>query len=79
MNSAHLRIGALLFEGIDQIDLTRPFEVLSRLPDSEYTIHAKTASPVREVNGLKLTPTRPSPRRLSWTCCTCRVDLARRR
>jgi cyclohexyl-isocyanide hydratase len=34
MISAHLRIGALLFEGIDQIDLTGPFEVLSRLPNS---------------------------------------------
>jgi cyclohexyl-isocyanide hydratase len=56
MISAHLRIGALLFEGIDQIDLTGPFEVLSRLPDSEYSIYAKTASPVRDINGLKLTP-----------------------
>ena len=55
MISAHLRIGALLFEGIDQIDLTGPFEVLSRLPDSEYSIYAKTASPVRDLNGLKLT------------------------
>ena len=30
----HLRIGSLLFEGIDQIDLAGPFEVLSlsRMP-----------------------------------------------
>ena len=56
MISAHLRIGALLFDGIDQIDLTGPFEVLSRLPDSQYSIYAKTASPVRDINGLKLTP-----------------------
>jgi cyclohexyl-isocyanide hydratase len=56
MISAHLRIGALLFEGVDQIDLTGPFEVLSRVPDSEYRIYAKTASPVRDINGLKLTP-----------------------
>ena len=56
MISAHLRIGALLFEGIDQIDLTGPFEVLSRVPDSEYSIYAKTSSPVRDVNGLTLTP-----------------------
>ena len=56
MITAHLRIGALLFEGIDQIDLTGPFEVLSRLPDVEYSIYAKTASPVRDLNGLKLTP-----------------------
>ena len=54
MISAHLHIGALLFEGIDQIDLTGPFEVLSRLPDVEYSIYAKTASPVRDINGLKL-------------------------
>jgi len=56
MNSSQLRIGALLFDGVDQIDLTGPFEVLSRVPDSEYRIYAKTASPVRDVNGLRLTP-----------------------
>jgi cyclohexyl-isocyanide hydratase len=56
MIPGHLRIGALLFDGIDQIDLTGPFEVLSRLPDSEYRIYAKTASPVRDLNGLRLTP-----------------------
>jgi cyclohexyl-isocyanide hydratase len=56
MIPTHLRIGALLFDGIDQIDLTGPFEVLSRLPDSEFSIYAKTASPVRDINGLKLTP-----------------------
>jgi cyclohexyl-isocyanide hydratase len=63
MIPAHLRIGALLFEGIDQIDLTGPFEVLSRVPDSEYSIYAKTASPVRDINGLKLTPD-PAPRQV---------------
>ena len=56
MVSSHLRIGALLFDGVDQIDLTGPFEVLSRVPDSEYRIYAKTASPVPDVNGLRLTP-----------------------
>lgn len=56
MNSSHLRIGALLFDGVDQIDLTGPFEVLSRVPDGEYRIYAKTANPVPDVNGLRLTP-----------------------
>jgi cyclohexyl-isocyanide hydratase len=28
----HLEIGSLLFEGLDQIDLTGPFAVLSRIP-----------------------------------------------
>lgn len=32
--NTHLAIGSLLFEGIDQIDLTGPFEVLSRIPNS---------------------------------------------
>lgn len=52
---SHLQIGSLLFEGLDQIDLTGPFEVLSRIPDSTYRIFAKTMAPVRDVRGLKLT------------------------
>jgi cyclohexyl-isocyanide hydratase len=50
----HLQIGSLLFEGIDQIDITGPFEVLSRLPNSTYRIYATTLSPVRDVQGLRL-------------------------
>src|SRR5580698_8971614 len=52
----HLHIGSLLFEGIDQIDLTGPFEVLSRIPNSTYRIYGKTAAPVRDLKGLRLTP-----------------------
>ena len=33
-HDTQLQIGSLLFEGIDQIDLTGPFEVLSRIPNS---------------------------------------------
>jgi cyclohexyl-isocyanide hydratase len=55
-NDTHLQIGSLLFEGLDQIDVTGPFEVLSRLPNSTYRIFAKTAKPVRDVRGLRLTP-----------------------
>jgi cyclohexyl-isocyanide hydratase len=50
----HLLIGSLMFEGMDQIDLTGPFEVLSRVPNSTYRIYAKTNSPVRDLNGLRL-------------------------
>lgn len=53
---SHLRIGALLFDGLDQIDLTGPFEVLSRLSDSEYRIYAKTTDLVGDCNGLRLSP-----------------------
>jgi cyclohexyl-isocyanide hydratase len=54
--NTHLHIGSLLFEGIDQIDLTGPFEVLSRIPNSTYRIYGKTAAPVRDLKGLRLTP-----------------------
>ena len=55
-NDTHLQIGSLLFEGIDQIDLTGPFEVLSRIPNSTYRIYGKTTEPVRDLKGLRLTP-----------------------
>jgi cyclohexyl-isocyanide hydratase len=54
-HDTHLQIGSLLFEGLDQIDLTGPFEVLSRIPNSTYRIFAKTAAPIRDVRGLRLT------------------------
>lgn len=50
----HLDIGSLLFEGIDQIDLTGPFEVLSRIPNATYRIYGKNAAPVRDLKGLWL-------------------------
>src|ERR1700733_13030935 len=53
---AHLQIGSLLFEGVDQIDLTGPFEVLSRVPNSTYRLYGKTAETVRDLKGLRLTP-----------------------
>lgn len=52
----HLQIGSLLFEGLDQIDLTGPFEVLSRIPNSTYRLYGKSVEPVRDVNGLRLMP-----------------------
>jgi cyclohexyl-isocyanide hydratase len=55
-HDTHLHIGSLLFEGVDQIDLTGPFEVLSRIPNSTYRIYGKTAEPIRDMKGLWLTP-----------------------
>jgi hypothetical protein len=52
----HVHVGSLLFGGIDQIDLTGPFEVLSRIPNSIYRIYGKTTAPVRDLKGLWLTP-----------------------
>jgi cyclohexyl-isocyanide hydratase len=50
-----LQIGLLLFEGLDQIELTGPFEVLSRVPNSTYRLYGKTLEPVRDLHGLRLT------------------------
>ena len=55
-HDVHLQIGSLLFEGVDQIDLTGPFEVLSRIPNSTYRIYGKGAAPVRDIRGLRLMP-----------------------
>jgi cyclohexyl-isocyanide hydratase len=55
-HETHLQIGSLLFDGLDQIDLTGPFEVLSRIPNATYRVYAKTLAPVRDVRGLRLTP-----------------------
>ena len=52
----HLNIGSLLFEGLDQIDLTGPFEVLSRIPNATHRIYATSAAPVRDVMGLRVMP-----------------------
>lgn len=51
-----LTIGALIFDRIDQIDFTGPFEVLSRLPNATFHVIGKHVAPIRDVNGLILTP-----------------------
>jgi cyclohexyl-isocyanide hydratase len=56
LHDTHLLIGSLIFDGMDQFDLTGPFEVLSRVPNSTYRIYARTASPIRDLNGLRLIP-----------------------
>jgi cyclohexyl-isocyanide hydratase len=51
-----LSVGCLIFDRMDQIDFTGPFEVLSRMPDTTIRIMAKKSAPVRDVQGLRLTP-----------------------
>jgi cyclohexyl-isocyanide hydratase len=55
-HEVHLQIGSLLFERLDQIDLTGPFEVLSRIPNSTYRIYAKSRDSVLDMRGMRLTP-----------------------
>ena len=51
-----LSVGCLIFERMDQIDFTGPFEVLSRMPDTTVRIIGKELAPIRDVQGLRLTP-----------------------
>jgi cyclohexyl-isocyanide hydratase len=56
LHNGHLTIGCLIFPRMDQIDFTGPFEVLSRVPDSTVHVMGKTKDPIRDIQGLILTP-----------------------
>jgi cyclohexyl-isocyanide hydratase len=51
-----MKIGTLIFPGIDQLDFTGPFEILSRLPRAKNYAVWKKREPVRDIHGLILTP-----------------------
>src|SRR5947209_849588 len=53
-----LQIGGLVFPGMDQMDFTGPFEVLSLIPDARFHMLWKDLTPVRDGRGLVLTPNR---------------------
>lgn len=48
-----LSVGCLVFEQMDQIDFTGPFEVLSRMPDTTIQVIGKEVVPVRDIQGLR--------------------------
>ncbi len=56
MTTQPLSVGCLIFERMDQIDFTGPFEVLSRMPDTTIQIIGRKVAPVRDVQGLRLYP-----------------------
>lgn len=51
-----ITIGMILFDGITQLDLTGPLEVLSRLPDTMVHLISKTLTPVKSPSGLVILP-----------------------
>ncbi|HRF09490.1 MAG TPA: DJ-1/PfpI family protein [Xanthobacteraceae bacterium] len=54
--SSPFRIGFLLFPNITQLDLTGPYEVLSKLPNATVHLIWKTLEPVKAVGGLAILP-----------------------
>lgn len=51
-----IRVGILVFPRMDQIDLTGPFAVLSRLPNATVRLLWKATDPIRDYRGLGLIP-----------------------
>jgi cyclohexyl-isocyanide hydratase len=53
---APIEIGFLLFPRLTQLDMTGPFEVLSRLPGAKVRLVWKTTEPVRADTGIAMLP-----------------------
>lgn len=51
------RIGMLLFPRMTQLDLTGPYEVLARLPDTAVDLVARSLAPVTTDRGMQIVPT----------------------
>ena len=51
-----LSVGMLLFDGVTQLDLTGPYEILARMPRTRVTLIASSSAPVRSEWGLTITP-----------------------
>jgi cyclohexyl-isocyanide hydratase len=51
------RIGMLIFPRLTQLDMTGPYEVLARLPDTKVELVARTLAPVTTDRGMQIVPT----------------------
>jgi cyclohexyl-isocyanide hydratase len=55
LRSKKLNVGVLIYPRMDQIDLTGPYAVLCRLPDSTIRVMSADGQPIRDHKGLVLT------------------------
>ena len=51
------RIGMLIFPRLTQLDMTGPYEVLARLPNTSVELIARTLDPVTTDRGMRIVPT----------------------
>jgi cyclohexyl-isocyanide hydratase len=51
------RIGMLVFRRLTQLDMTGPYEVLARLPDTNVELVARDRAPVTTDRGMQIVPT----------------------
>jgi cyclohexyl-isocyanide hydratase len=54
MIHASLSVGMLLFEGVTQLDLTGPYEIMARMPNTKVSLIAERAAPVRTEWGMMI-------------------------
>jgi cyclohexyl-isocyanide hydratase len=52
----NLKIGSVIFDDMDQIDFTGPYEVLASLSNVTYTTYGLSLQSVRDWHGLRLLP-----------------------
>ncbi len=50
------KLGAIIFPNVDQLDFTGPYDVLSRMPDTEILVVSETKDPVKSDYGLRIIP-----------------------
>ncbi len=50
-------IGMMIFPRLTQLDMTGPYEVLARLPDTKVDLVARTLDPVTTDRGMQIVPT----------------------
>jgi cyclohexyl-isocyanide hydratase len=55
-SSAHLTVGMVLFQGMTQLDLTGPYEVLARMPNTSVRLIASSLEPVSTEWGMLIMP-----------------------
>ena len=51
------RIGMLIFPRLTQLDMTGPYEVLARLPNTQVDLVARSLDPVTTDRGMRIMPT----------------------
>jgi cyclohexyl-isocyanide hydratase len=56
MPSPTFSVGMVLFDGVTQLDLTGPYEVFARMPNTRVHLIAASLAPVRTEWGLTITP-----------------------
>jgi cyclohexyl-isocyanide hydratase len=57
MMASQRRIGMLIFPRLTQLDMTGPYEVLARLPNTIVDLVARTRDPVTTDRGMQILPT----------------------